>query len=354
MISKAQKTFIKLNFITIIVTLVVILAGALVRTTGAGMGCPDWPKCFDQYIPPTSLDQLPADYKLKYVEQRVKKNNKFADFLDKIGRNSLANDIRNDKSILIPEDFNALKTWTEYLNRLVGAVTGVFLLTTAIYSFSFRSQSKRIYILSVLNIFVVVYQAWLGSIVVSTNLTQWIVTIHMLLALLILAISIYTYHFAKQIIDSSDVALEKQKRLIFFVLISFAITIFQIVIGTEVREMIDNVARNFNFQERNTWITKVGDLFNYHRDLALVVTAINLWVYKLIKDKFTAHSLPTKFSKLVLLLICVQLLTGIVMSYFALPPAAQAVHILISTLLFCSQFYLLLVVNRNLQTYYSN
>src|SRR5579862_1277100 len=105
--SAPKNRFQKTNLTTIILLFVVILAGAIVRSTGSGMGCPDWPKCFGTYIPPTEESQLPADYKEKY---RVKGH---------------------------PAEFNVYKTWTEYANRLVGALAGVFVFIQCIYAIRF-------------------------------------------------------------------------------------------------------------------------------------------------------------------------------------------------------------------------
>ncbi|RZK72645.1 MAG: heme A synthase, partial [Pedobacter sp.] len=267
MISRSEQRFIRINFITIIVTLMVILAGGIVRSTGSGMGCPDWPKCFDRYIPPTDVSQLPADYKDKYVAGRLKKNEKFAKYLESMGKKELADSIRQDKSITVPEEFNPAKTWTEYINRLAGALAGIFLLLTAIYSFTYRKSAKRIIILSILNIFVVAYQAWLGSIVVSTNLMQWVVTVHMLLALVILAISIYTYSYAKQLHKEPSVIMYRIAWLKGFLFFTLAVSIAQIILGTEVREAIDVIAKSL--AARNTWISKVDSIFSYHRDFAI-------------------------------------------------------------------------------------
>jgi len=346
MISRSEQRFIRINFITIIVTLLVILAGGIVRSTGSGMGCPDWPKCFDRYIPPTDVSQLPADYKEKYVAGRLKKNEKFAKYLESMGKNELADQIRHDKSIHLPEEFNPKKTWVEYLNRLTGVVAGIFLLLTAVYSFTYRKTAKRIIILSILNIFVVGYQAWLGSIVVSTNLAQWVVTVHMLLAVVILAISIYTYSYAKQLNKPVSVIMYRILWLKGFLLFTLALSIAQIILGTEVRETVDVVAKSLSFSLRDSWITRLGSVFSYHRDLAILVLVANGVIYKMVIDRFSGKAAPLLTARLILVTLFIQLLSGLALAYIAFPPAAQAIHILFSTLLFSLQFYLYLLVYR--------
>lgn len=344
MISRSEQRFIRINFITIIVTLLVILAGGIVRSTGSGMGCPDWPKCFDRYIPPTDVSQLPANYKEKYVEGRIKKNEKFAKYLESMGKIDLANSIRHDQSITVPEEFNPTKTWVEYLNRLTGVLAGIFLLLTAVYSFTYKKTAKRIIVLSILNILVVGYQGWLGSIVVSTNLAQWVVTVHMLLALIILAISIYTYNYAKQLHKTPSVIMYRIAWLKGFLFFTVALSIAQIILGTEVREAVDVIAKAFLYAHKDLWITKVGSVFSYHRDLAILVIISNGVVYKMVIDRFSGKAAPLITARLILITLFIQLLSGLALAYIAFPAAAQALHILFSTLLFSLQFYLYLLV----------
>src|SRR6202012_1368725 len=150
-IAVSQKRFQKINLITIVLLFVLILAGGVVRSTGSGMGCPDWPKCFGCFVPPTNVSQLPKDYKEEYVAGRLAKNQKFAKTLDVFGFSDLATRLRQDKSILIPEEFNAAKTWTEYVNRLIGAITGLFLFATAVFSLGYWGKRNLIIFLSIFN-----------------------------------------------------------------------------------------------------------------------------------------------------------------------------------------------------------
>ncbi|WEK19030.1 MAG: COX15/CtaA family protein [Candidatus Pedobacter colombiensis] len=346
MVSKSETRFIRLNLTTIVVTLLLILAGGVVRSTGSGMGCPDWPKCFDQYVPPTHVSQLPIDYKEKYVAERVAKNERFAKTLEKMGKGHLADSIRHDQSILQPETFNAGKTWTEYINRLMGAITGFLLLGLLLFSFAYKGKANRIIVLSFSNLIVVGFQAWLGSIVVSTNLMPWIVTVHMLLALVILGILVYTYNYTNQMHKEDTVIMGKLGWLKLLILGSVVLSVIQIVIGTEVREAIDAIAKALLYNGRHSWVSKVGSLFSYHRDLAMLVLVANIIIYKLVKDKFNGKALALRVGGSIGIVLIIQIVTGLLLSNFALPPYAQALHILFSTLLFSLQYYLYLLVYR--------
>src|SRR5688572_24583126 len=165
-----MRTFYKLSLSTLVAVYLLIMVGGVVRSTGSGMGCPDWPKCFGQWTPPTSVSQLPADYKEKYSEFRHKKNEKFAKYLKALGFNETADKILNDTSIREEADFNPVKTWIEYLNRIVGVIIGFLILAVFVSSLKFWKERRNLTVVSFLTFILVGFQGWIGSIVVSTNL----------------------------------------------------------------------------------------------------------------------------------------------------------------------------------------
>ncbi|MET1057159.1 MAG: COX15/CtaA family protein [Pedobacter sp.] len=346
MVPKSEHRFIRLNLITIIVTLVLILAGGVVRSTGSGMGCPDWPKCFDQYIPPTAVDQLPKDYKAKYVAGRMKKNERFARLLDKMGRTDIADSIRRDQTITVPETFNVAKTYTEYINRLTGAATGFLLIVLVVLSFTYRKKAKRVVVLSILNLIIVGFQGWLGSIVVSTNLLAWIVTLHMLLALVILAILVYTYYYTDTLYKQETVIMSKVIWLKILILAAIVLSVIQITLGTEVREAIDMVSKKLLYANRATWVGQAGQVFSYHRDLAIFVAIVNVFVYQIVMNRFGGKATELRLGNSILIVLLIQIASGLLLSNFALPPVTQVIHLVFSTVLFTLQFYLYLLVYR--------
>jgi cytochrome c oxidase assembly protein subunit 15 len=347
MFPSSEKRFLKINLISIVTLFALILAGGIVRSSGSGMGCPDWPKCFGQYVPPTNVSQLPDNYHERYVEKRVAKNTRFAKTLDALGFPDLADQIRNDKSILQPEEFNANKTWIEYVNRLLGAIYGLLLIGCVIFSFTYIRLRKKIFLWSLLNLFLVGLQGWLGSIVVSTNLMAWLVTVHMILAVAILAISIYTYYLARVWRDRNLLATKQVGSIKVLVICVVILSLAQIVLGTTVREQIDKIASDMNNLSRADWVSNVGLNFMLHRDLAILVVVLNVILFLMIRAKYSLTGSQFKYISFVMILLLLQIITGIVLSYLALPPVAQAVHILLATLLFGAQFYLMLLLGRN-------
>lgn len=343
MYQQKEKRFIKYNLYAIISLFVVILAGGVVRSSGAGMGCPDWPKCFDHYIPPTDVSQLPEDYQEKYVAKRVEKNMRFAKMLEGLGYTELADKVRHDESIKVPEEFNVRKTYTEYINRLAGAVSGIFMLVTFFFSFLYIKSASRIFVLSFFNLLLIFFQAWLGSIVVSTNLLAWTITIHMLVAVLIIAIAIYTYHYARALVDDT-VSVSTSNNIIKYLLLSgLILSLFQIVIGTEVRESIDALVRNFPELTRTQWLDNLDVIYSYHKILAIAVIILNGIILVLVKNKMYGTQQWT-FAKIMIALILIQYLTGLILHHFGMPAYAQGLHVLFATLMFGVQFYLFLML----------
>ncbi|MDX5348579.1 MAG: COX15/CtaA family protein [Hymenobacteraceae bacterium] len=334
-----SKRFKNIGVLTIATVYFLILVGGIVRSTGSGMGCPDWPKCFGSWVPPTSVNQLPDDYLEVYKEKRISKNKKVAGYLSNIGFEAAADSIFSHPSAYIETEFNATKTWIEYINRLVGVLTGIFIFLTLLFSFVFWKSDKKIVLLSFLSFVIVGVEGWLGSLVVSTNLLPEMVTIHMGLALILVAVLIYTVARSQNkwfnAVDRSDAS------SIYFVLsIVILFSFIQIVLGTQVREQIDQIAFNLDGLYRDTWISKLGLTFYIHRSFSILILLVNLYLAYLIGK--LKNSKLTKLNFWMLLLLFVEIGTGVVMSYFAIPAFLQPVHLTLSSLLFGVQFYMLI------------
>lgn len=338
-------SFRRISLITVIAVYFLILVGGVVRSTGSGMGCPDWPKCFGSWVTPTSVDQLPNDYQDIYLAKRVEKNDRFILQLEKLGFSKKADEIRNDKSILIEEEFNAVKTWIEYVNRLVGVVIGILVLLTLIRSLKLWSLDKTITSLSVFNLLLVMFQGWIGSIVVSTNLLPWMITLHMMLALLIVCLLLYVHYRSYRLAYPVRFKTDKPNRLFVILVVGFVLMLIQIVLGTQVREEIDAIAFSFGNMMRDQWIGGLGTEFLIHRSYSLVLLAVHiLFLYKIYKYSLR-HVSVFRWSQFLMFLIGVEIASGVGMAYFAVPAYLQPVHLLVGSLIIGVQFVLLLQLN---------
>lgn len=307
------------------------------------MGCPDWPKCFGSWVPPTEVSQLPTDYKEIYAQQRAEKNEKFVRYLLALGLKEEAYQIQNDSSILIEEDFNVVKTWTEYVNRLIGAVIGILIFGTFVLSLRYRKTDKTIVVLSFLAFVLVGFQGWIGSIVVSTNLLQWIITVHMLLALLIVCLLIYVYYRSKRAV--LDIKVKGANKVAIVIVICMVATLIQIVLGTQVREAIDIVSDQL---ARTEWIQNLGINFKIHRSYSILLLILHLYLTKLLYTQGSEQPMLRRAAVFLIGIVVVEAASGAVMAYFGVPAFIQPIHLLFGTMITGLQYYLLLLVrNKN-------
>jgi heme a synthase len=330
------KKFRRVGILTVIAVYFLILVGGIVRSTGSGMGCPDWPKCFGSWVPPTNVSQLPEDYLEVYRAKRIEKNKKLAGYLDQAGFKDVSAYIFSHPSQYIETEFNATKTWIEYLNRIVGVVIGILVFLTLLYSIPFYRSDKTIFFLALASFVLVGIEGWLGSVVVSTNLLPIVVTIHMALALVIVALLQYAVVRSHEIKTGLRYS-SKLNVLIWLVLIT---TFVQILLGTQVREEVDIMAFTMGETNRSNWIDNLGLTFYVHRSFSIIIVALHIYLavllYKL-KDRRM-----TMMTNVMLAIVGAEVLFGVILSYFAIPPVMQPLHLTFAALLFGIQFLILL------------
>lgn len=337
------KGLARISLITLIAVYVLILVGGIVRSTGSGMGCPDWPKCFGSWVPPTSADELPDNYQEIYAAKRMEKNEKFVDYLQVFGFSDLGDEILNDESINEETPFNIYRTWTEYINRLVGATIGLLMILTVIAARPFTKRVRHLFYLAFIALLLTIFQGWLGSIVVSTNLLPWMVTVHMIPALIIVAMLIYIVQKSRNL--NLDLYVSKSDKILNSVIVvCIVLLLTQIILGTQVREAIDSIASSLGESNRGEWVSNLGVQFIVHRSFSwAIVISHTLLVYWLIK-KYKA-TVTDKFTVAMIGVVLVNVLTGIIMAYLGMPAFAQPLHLLLAIILFGMQVLLFFKVN---------
>ncbi|SMG48926.1 cytochrome c oxidase assembly protein subunit 15 [Marivirga sericea] len=341
---KVSSYYRNLVTVTVVAVYLLILAGGIVRSTGSGMGCPDWPKCFGQWVPPTSVEELPKDYQDFYADYRHQKNIKFAKYLDVFGYSEIGKAILDDESIKNEAAFNASKTWTEYLNRLLGAVVGLLIILCVLGSLKYFKAQKTIFILAFSSLILVLIQGWIGSVVVSTNLLSWLITIHMVLALVILAVLTALYFVVTLRQNAKKLRITDHKKITYVLIAAMLMILVQVILGTQVRESLDLVAERLGDALRGSWIEGLGLEFYIHRSFSIAIAIIHIYLlFKLYQAKEELKNIFRNV-KILMSLIILEILSGTIMAYFAIPFWAQPIHLVLGSMIFGAQFYIFLQV----------
>lgn len=340
-INTQLNSYRRISWITVIAVYFLILVGGIVRSTGSGMGCPDWPMCFGSVVPPTSINQLPDNYQEIYLEKRLAKNERFVATLEKLGFSKTANQIANDKSILVEEEFNATKTWIEYINRLVGVVIGFLIILTCWRSFSLWKVDKKIPLASLIALVLVLFTGWIGSIVVSTNLLAWMITFHMLLAIALVLVLLYGHFLVDLRVESTFNSNQTPRKIQLILVLGLVLMLIQVVLGTQVREEIDRISFALGDLLRGEWVERVGLNFIIHRSFSLLILGVHLLYFFWVIKFSTRGSQISKASFLLAIVLLLEISTGIGMAYFGIPAYLQPIHLVLACLLLGIQFYLI-------------
>ena len=262
------------------------------------MGCPDWPKCFGFWIPPTDVSDLPVNYKEIYAERGY----------DKL-------------------DFNIFNTWTEYINRLLGLISGFFCI--ALLFTSFLTKNKYLICFNFFLVAIMGFQGWMGAVVVYSVLAPFKITIHMLIALSIVSILLYL----NRITNTETYPKYTSNNISIY--IALIVSIIQIVIGTQVRESVDVLLPHIN---RMSLVSELPSIFEYHRIVAWLVCLSNLLL--LIHYRKWGRILYEYY--IIVITVVLLLCTGIAMTYYSLIGLFQFLHLILAVSLFIAQISILM------------
>jgi len=310
---RARTPFVRLALWTTAITFLLILVGGLVRASGAGLGCPDWPRCFGSWFPPASAAELPPQFD--------------------------------------PSQFNPTLMWTEYLNRLLGVTVGLTILATAISAWRHHRRDPHILWPTVLALLLTGYEGWLGGRVVAHELAPWIVTAHLVVAIVIVLLLVYATVYAiyrrpalalaGRPGTDDDIETAPRTSLITTIVVMILLTLGQVAVGTQVRGSIDDALDHGVAREGA--LATVGMLDGAHRTAALAVMSLALVSLLVVWSKHPREKVIAQWTYAVVALAALQIVLGGVMAFVSLAPTAQVLHLTVASLLMGAQMVQLLV-----------
>lgn len=225
-----------------------------------------------------------------------------------------------------PSQFNPTLMWTEYVNRLLGVTVGFLIFATAISAWRHHRRDPHILWTTIAAFLLVGFEGWLGGRVVAHELAAWIVTAHLIVAIIIVQLLLYATYMSGEAGRAGEAGGAGKVSLVVASLIG--LTLIQAGLGTQVRGAVDHALDSGIARELA--VGTVGRLDYLHRDLAFVLlmasTLLTLWLL----SKRSSH---VSWSFVVLALAIAQIGVGLYMAYGYLLPAAQVAHLTLSSLL---------------------
>lgn len=323
--------FQKLVLIGWLTIIVLVGAGAIVRATGSGLGCPDWPTCWGRLIPPTQVEDVNFDN--IDIEKFRKKAMQHGRDPESITIESLAG------------EFDARATWIEFVNRMLAtpaALASLLVLWAGIRRA--RRGDRTSLAVGLLAVLIIAGNALLGAKVVSSGLEPGIITLHMALAMLLLCVYVYggwqgssrRWHMRATNIG----------RLRMLMGVLFTLTLTEVVIGSQVRELTDAMALSHLGEAREQWIGELEQSWSYllHRSFSWVIVIASIAFY--LKARKSLEGGAGWLENIILGIVLAQMVLGVIMSQIHIYQWVQVLHVGLTSLLISAQFLWLLGARR--------
>jgi len=328
--------FQKLTACALVAVILLVFVGAFVRAMGAGLGCPDWPFCWGCWIPPTTVEQI--DFDRLDIEKYRSKAEQLGQDPASITRDSLR------------EMFNPVHAWIEYVNRLTSLPVGFFTLLVLVFSIGqWRQGRARVFFAALLAAVLVGLNAWLGMRVVLSGLAPGIITLHMALAILLICVLVYIFWRGTAKPTQLPIAESRRKILFTTIVFLFILTVAEGVLGSQVREITDELAKSHSGEARGLWIDELETQLVYllHRSFAWVILAMAIFFIHIARRGLDGR--PGFLAWFIFGLICAQMVLGIVLANVGILRSAQVLHIGLSAILVSVQFYWILASSKSVE-----
>jgi cytochrome c oxidase assembly protein subunit 15 len=309
--------FQKFATAALVAVIVLIFVGAIVRVSGAGMGCPDWPRCWGRLIPPTEVSQIDVS-KIDFA--------KFERAAKRYGR---------DPATVTPEhileNFNPVHTWTEFINRLTSLPVGFFSVATLVLALLGQRDRPWVRPAALLSVLLVGVNAWMGKEVVSSDLKPGVLTVHMALAmLLVLPLSFAAWRGCERpwTVSIDEAA---RRRLGWIVGVLLLLIFIEGMLGTRIREMNTEFVKTHPGAGREEWIGLLERDWSYliHRSFSWVILGASILGWRLVRRSGPAGRVANG----VLAVVFAQMALGLIMAQFEIHPTVQVLHLGLSGIL---------------------
>ena len=311
--------FQKLATAALVSVLVLMFVGAIVRVTGAGMGCPDWPTCWGCLIPPTQVEDV--DFSKLPIEKFQKKAARMGRDPATISEESLR------------AEFNPRHVWTEFVNRLTSLPVGFFSLATFIAAFWQREKRPLVFWMAFTSLAVVLINAWMGARVVYSGLSPGVLTTHLALAMALLGTMMYCAWRGTDTPWRIELDSPVHARLRLAVNSLLVVIVVEGIAGSQVREMTDELAKLHLNTARSTWIGELENswLYLFHRSFSWAVLGAAVWAWLLTKRHRIGGA--GRVERVVLGIVLAQMVLGVVMSQIHIYSWVQVLHVGLAAIL---------------------